>query len=287
MPGHNGPYYISLWNDPTPGVFWATDKQPTPPVYSTTTTHIALEIPYLYRIDFDALHLNYLFYFYYKGKHCRFAIEHEIVHEPKFDLVRQLMINVCSEMPLVPPHGLTLTPKQRESVRQIREDQIRKKLTEYDLIKPKPKAHNAKFQNIMQQVYGQMIESQLELDQKIMESIKKGLLTKIEAQKLFPGSDHGSFGPTNPQPKSISEVSKELPGMDYAPSFFERMSIGCNCSPFRTSQSLWGFIQHLNDNHRFSREKIADWLDALHDSGKINLEFEPWKEETNAAADKD
>lgn len=36
---------------------------------------------------------------------------------------------------------------------------------------------------------------------------------------------------------------------------------------------LWQLVQHLNDKHRWSREKIADWLDDLHDAGKINIEF--------------
>lgn len=37
--------------------------------------------------------------------------------------------------------------------------------------------------------------------------------------------------------------------------------------------SLMDAIMHLNDHHEWSRERIADWLDELHDSGLVDLEF--------------
>lgn len=45
----------------------------------------------------------------------------------------------------------------------------------------------------------------------------------------------------------------------------------------KTSQDLGSMIIHLNDGHRWSREKIADWLDELHDSGVVNLIVEEKK----------
>lgn len=45
-----------------------------------------------------------------------------------------------------------------------------------------------------------------------------------------------------------------------------------------TKDTIWSIIQHLNDYEKWSREKIADWLDELHDSGEVNLEFESWDE---------
>lgn len=38
-------------------------------------------------------------------------------------------------------------------------------------------------------------------------------------------------------------------------------------------------VMHLNDDHKESRDSIADWIDSLHDDGIINAEFEPWGEE--------
>lgn len=80
---------------------------------------------------------------------------------------------------------------------------------------------------------------------------------------------------------SISKISRSLPGMEYIPSTEDKTKTGCTGTHAVHPVSLWNFIQHLNDKHKMSREKIADWLDELHDSGKINLEFEPWKEPTN------
>lgn len=36
---------------------------------------------------------------------------------------------------------------------------------------------------------------------------------------------------------------------------------------------IYGIIQHLNDECKWSRERIADWLDELHDSGVVDIEF--------------
>lgn len=38
--------------------------------------------------------------------------------------------------------------------------------------------------------------------------------------------------------------------------------------------SVHQIIMHLNDSHKWPREKIADWLDAEHDAGRINIEFD-------------
>lgn len=48
---------------------------------------------------------------------------------------------------------------------------------------------------------------------------------------------------------------------------------------FPETSPLYDVIIHLNDICKWSREKIADWIDELHDSGKINAEFQPWNED--------
>lgn len=72
---------------------------------------------------------------------------------------------------------------------------------------------------------------------------------------------------------TVSNQSRLLPGVN------SKVDAPCECEGLGKS-SLWGLIQHLNDDHdEWAREKIADWLDELHDNGEINIEFQPWGEE--------
>jgi hypothetical protein len=72
----------------------------------------------------------------------------------------------------------------------------------------------------------------------------------------------------------VNEVANKLPGMN--------TKVDCpndNCFDSITKETyysarLYGMIQHLNDHHKWTREKIADWLDELHDAGTINIEFD-------------
>lgn len=75
----------------------------------------------------------------------------------------------------------------------------------------------------------------------------------------------------------VAEKSKELPGMSAA------VVLPCTdeCRDIPRTWNLRDAIMHLNDTCRWTREKIADWLDDLHDTGQVNLEFDPWKEETD------
>lgn len=68
---------------------------------------------------------------------------------------------------------------------------------------------------------------------------------------------------------AFSVLSNELPGMS---AVVEYPCAGEEC--MRVPTSLRTVIIHLNDIHKWTRENIADWLDELHDSGKINIEFE-------------
>lgn len=75
---------------------------------------------------------------------------------------------------------------------------------------------------------------------------------------------------------SISWQSYGLPAMD--------AMVTCPCSKrvcafFGFEQPVRETIIFLNDSVQWTREQIADWLDGLHDSGVINIEFEPWEEE--------
>lgn len=72
-----------------------------------------------------------------------------------------------------------------------------------------------------------------------------------------------------------STLSRSLPGVQ---SFVE---YPCDCYPpfEHRSATLWNIIQHLNDDDDWSREKIADWIDELHDKKIINAEFAPWNDD--------
>lgn len=64
----------------------------------------------------------------------------------------------------------------------------------------------------------------------------------------------------------ISKVAESLPGMDI------KVSSPCPCT-FAFNHTIYWTVQHLNDNHMWSREKIADWLDKLMDVDGIDLTF--------------
>lgn len=82
----------------------------------------------------------------------------------------------------------------------------------------------------------------------------------------------------------VSNLSKKLPGVD------SKVEYPCSCKDVLTEKglptinTLWIMVQHLNDRHvEWTRERIADWIDELHDTGQVNTEFQPWNEnvETN------
>lgn len=76
---------------------------------------------------------------------------------------------------------------------------------------------------------------------------------------------------------AISAKSRQLPGVD------QLVEPPCECTLLKAT--LWSLIQHLNDFHKeWTREKIADWIDELHDAGIINAEFSPWGEEPEKEA---
>lgn len=68
--------------------------------------------------------------------------------------------------------------------------------------------------------------------------------------------------------QSVSFMARSLPGVQ------AMLSHPCGCYPESGKFSLFEIIMHLNDRCEWSREKIADWIDELHDKGIINAEFE-------------
>lgn len=77
--------------------------------------------------------------------------------------------------------------------------------------------------------------------------------------------------------KDPSVMSRRLPGMDHMERCPARDSDPKRCLTqylYGSKATLWNMIQHLNDHHKWTREgEIADWLDKLHDDGKVDLSF--------------
>lgn len=74
---------------------------------------------------------------------------------------------------------------------------------------------------------------------------------------------------------TIYELEEALPGTEatvHCPGGITDPGIRC------TARSIWLQVQHLNDFHRWSREKIADWIDELIEAG-YDLSFKVPEEE--------
>ena len=71
--------------------------------------------------------------------------------------------------------------------------------------------------------------------------------------------------------QTLSTKSMKLPGMSHrvgkCPVIPHTLY---SCTKSRDTRTM---IIHLNDHHKWPREKIADWLDELHDAGIIDIEF--------------
>ncbi len=74
----------------------------------------------------------------------------------------------------------------------------------------------------------------------------------------------------------ISLAAGKLPGI------YTRVKIPCDCG-WKYEVSIKECVIHLNDTHHWDRNKVANWLDRLHDDGMIDIEFkteEPVDEES-------
>lgn len=77
---------------------------------------------------------------------------------------------------------------------------------------------------------------------------------------------------TGPDPWSTYRLTLRLPSVIDSLTDVEVLCPESECQPL-TSLDLWEAIQHLNDDHLWTREAIADWLDGLHGKGGIDLSF--------------
>lgn len=64
---------------------------------------------------------------------------------------------------------------------------------------------------------------------------------------------------------SIDSKANKLPAMD------TRVDYPCDCNGGQ--QTVYRMVQHLNDYEKWTRDRIADWIDRMHDAGIIDAEF--------------
>lgn len=83
---------------------------------------------------------------------------------------------------------------------------------------------------------------------------------------------------TGAEKHELNNASRQLPGIK------QQVEYPCECrcrhrqlhsdGTVRMNRTELGIvIMHLNDTHRWPREKIADWMDELADSGEIDIDF--------------
>jgi len=124
---------------------------------------------------------------------------------------------------------------------------------------------------------------------------------KAPAEPIFAALHHPTAPPKEKQwHEDVAEESRRLPGVsEKVVCPCERPAIPlvidsyesaglrymveecCTLKGFvgqNNTSTIRNIIIHLNDDIKWSREKIADWLDELHDSGQVNIEFQPWDE---------
>jgi hypothetical protein len=92
------------------------------------------------------------------------------------------------------------------------------------------------------------------------------------------GSPAEKYAHTYAGTDQFSTLASKLPAVDQMvkhPSLGDPLSyVGklLKCKDNR-EMPLQAMVIHLNDHHKWTRERIADWIDDLHDSGIIDAEF--------------
>lgn len=90
----------------------------------------------------------------------------------------------------------------------------------------------------------------------------------------------GGTSPSKNPASEIIKLDKTLPNVAFEqlPAMDKLVKMPCACGVGKST--LYSVIQHLNDVDKWSRERIADWIDRLHDAGIINAEFKPWGDDS-------
>lgn len=92
-----------------------------------------------------------------------------------------------------------------------------------------------------------------------------------EIEKSYPSGNLlstpvGFLAPAEPMKGQLSNQARELPGVR------STVDAPCGCNGAGRFILIDAVI-HLNDRHKWTREKIADWLDELADAGEIDIAF--------------
>lgn len=90
-----------------------------------------------------------------------------------------------------------------------------------------------------------------------------------------------------PAEPNVSLLADKLPGMDHltmCPAMFLEKGTKHerDCIYKMQTGTLKNIVMHLNDDHKWDRNRIADWLDRLHDEGKVDLSVKTLDHEPSA-----
>lgn len=104
----------------------------------------------------------------------------------------------------------------------------------------------------------------------------------MEGKTAFSNTEIGSFDKAtvvhSPDDPGFSSLAKELPGIKEKVLCPARLLVGIDRCNWPTNEDLLSTIIHLNDTHRWTREKIAEWVESL----DIDTTFKvPDKEKVN------
>ncbi len=104
--------------------------------------------------------------------------------------------------------------------------------------------------------------------------------TKSTAEQFAVFADVAVFTDALPteDPNSVDLMARRLPAV------FDMVRYPCECHSAK--DTLMSVVISLNDYHKdWDRNRIADWIDQLHDDGVINAEFSPWEENETGLGD--
>lgn len=101
-----------------------------------------------------------------------------------------------------------------------------------------------------------------------------------EINSMFMKSKGHSTGPNVAFKFYLDGDTARPPEVRKLPGMHERVTcpVDICVTEHYTETTLYTLVQHLNDTHNWTRERIADWLDEQADAGKINIDFQPWSE---------
>jgi len=109
------------------------------------------------------------------------------------------------------------------------------------------------------------------LDHEDFKALPEGFvdLIQVTGDIVAPGATIGFLKNSVDTSTHLATRANDLPG---ALVVIDNTDFPCGCQ-FKTAWNVYQAVVHLNDDHKWTREEIADWLEDLHKSEKLDLAF--------------